>query len=149
MNNSPNLLSRDGCYTLGVIKPCYSVESTRNSSKFQAVPEVTSTQPTEHLGKAKLHGGSFAHCENEGTVMVSQKGFSKCSIIKDELQGAPLIKARILDVYSDIFKGIWKKFPGEPYKFQLKLNVKPTRHAPRKVPIHLQDTFHKEIRNLE
>ena len=31
-NNSPNLLSRDGCYILGVIKPCYSVESMR---KFQ------------------------------------------------------------------------------------------------------------------
>ena len=36
-----------------------------------------------------------------------------------------------------------------PYKFQLKQNTKPTRHAPRKVPIHLQDAFHKEIRNLE
>ena len=35
------------------------------------------------------------------------------------------------------------------YKFQLKENAKPMRHAPRKVPIHLQDTFHKEIRNLE
>ena len=28
-----------------------------------------------------------------------------------------------------------------PYKFQLKPNAKPTRHAPRKVPIHLQDAF--------
>ena len=36
-----------------------------------------------------------------------------------------------------------------PYKFQLKENAKPVRHAPRKVPIHLQDTFHSEIRNLE
>ena len=36
-----------------------------------------------------------------------------------------------------------------PYKFQLKPNTKPARHAPRKVPIHLQDTFHEEIRNLE
>ena len=35
------------------------------------------------------------------------------------------------------------KFPGLPYKFQLKPN------APRKVPIHLQDAFHEEIRNLE
>ena len=35
------------------------------------------------------------------------------------------------------------------YKFQLKENAKPARHAPRKVPIHLQDAFHKEIRNLE
>ena len=36
-----------------------------------------------------------------------------------------------------------------PYKFQLKPNAKPARHAPRKVPIHLQDTFHKKMRNLE
>ena len=59
-NDLPNLLLRDGCYTLGVIKPCYSVESTRNSSKFQAIPEVTPTQPTVSLDKAKLHGDSFA-----------------------------------------------------------------------------------------
>ena len=51
-------------------------------------------------------------------------------------------------MYSDIFTGIGK-FPGMPYKFQLKENGKPTRHAPRKVPIHLQDAFHSEIRNLE
>ena len=45
-NNLPSLLSRDGCYTLGVIKPCYSVASTKNSKKFQAIPEVTPAQPT-------------------------------------------------------------------------------------------------------
>ena len=33
-NNSPNLLSRDGCYTLGVIKPCYSVETNSSSKEF-------------------------------------------------------------------------------------------------------------------
>ena len=33
--------------------------------------------------------------------------------------------------------------------FQLKPNVKPTRHAPRHVPIHLQEAFHQEIWNLE
>ena len=41
------------------------------------------------------------------------------------------------------------RFPGLPYKSQLKPNAKPTRHAPRKVPIHLQDVFHGEFRNLE
>ena len=59
-----------------------------------------------------------------------------------------MTKQDILDIYSDVFTGIGK-FPGMPYKFQLKPNAKTTRHAPRKVPIHLQDTFHKEIRNLE
>ena len=72
----------------------------------------------------------------------------KQSINKSQLQGDPLTKQDILDVYSDVFTRIGK-FPGMPYKFQLKQNAKPARHAPRKVPIHLQDTFHKEIRNLE
>ena len=51
-------------------------------------------------------------------------------------------------MYSDIFTGIGK-FPGESYKFQLKENAKPTRHAPKRIPIHLKDAFHEEIRNLE
>ena len=59
-----------------------------------------------------------------------------------------MTKQDILDIYTDVFTRI-QKFPGLPYKFQLKPNAKPTRHAPRKVPIHLQDAFHKEIRNLE
>ena len=31
-NRSPNLLSRDACYTLGVLKPCYTVENSTNST---------------------------------------------------------------------------------------------------------------------
>ena len=31
-NASPNLLSRDSCYMLGVLKPCYSVETSKRSS---------------------------------------------------------------------------------------------------------------------
>ena len=72
----------------------------------------------------------------------------KQSILQSQLKDCPLMKQDILHVYSDVFTGIGK-FPGMPYKFQLKDNAKPTRHAPRKVPIHLQDAFHSEIRNLE
>ena len=33
-DRSPNLLSRDACYTLGVLKPCYTVEnSTKHDTK--------------------------------------------------------------------------------------------------------------------
>ena len=42
----------------------------------------------------------------------------------------PLKKQDILRVYSDVFTRIGK-FPGPPYKFQLKPNAKPARHAPR------------------
>ena len=31
-DGSPNLLSRDACYTLGVLKPCYTVENSTNST---------------------------------------------------------------------------------------------------------------------
>ena len=72
---------------------------------------------------------------------------TKHSISKEQLQGGPLTKQDILEIYSDVFTGIGK-FPGLPYKFQLKPNAKPTKHAPRKVPIHLQEAFHEEIRNL-
>ena len=73
---------------------------------------------------------------------------TKCSITRVQLQGSPLTKQDILETYANIFTRIGK-FPGLPYKFQLKPNAKPARHAPRKVPIHLQDVFHEEIRNLE
>ena len=72
----------------------------------------------------------------------------KQSISQSQLKDCPLTKQDILHVYSDVFTGIGK-FPGMPYKFQLKENAEPARHAPRKVPIHLQDTFHSEICNLE
>ena len=133
-NNSPNLLSRDSCYTLGFIKPCYSVESDSSSSKFQEIPESKPAQPTKHLEKANMQGEHNSNCENEGTVTENWSCSSKYSIIRDELQVDPLTKAKILDVYSDIFTQIGKS-SGEPYKFQLKENEKSARYAPQKVPI--------------
>ena len=126
-DRSPNLLSRDASYTLGVLKPCCTVESGGNSTKC------------EH---------SFLHQKMNGPEKKLSDNSTKCSITREQLQGNPLTKQDILETYADIFTGIGK-FPGLPYKFQLKPNVKPTRHAPRKVPVYLQDAFHEEIRNLE
>ena len=67
----------------------------------------------------------------KGTERKLSDNSTKCSISKEQLQGHPLTKQDILETYSDIFTGIGK-FPGLPYKFQLKPNAKPTRHAPRK-----------------
>ena len=53
----------------------------------------------------------------------------------------------ILSHYSGCFEGIGH-FPGEPYKFHLKPEHKPTRHAPRKAPIHLEDAFKEDIKSL-
>ena len=59
----------------------------------------------------------------------------------------PLLKQDILSQYSSCFEGIGH-FPGDPYKFHLKPEHKPARHAPRKVPIHLESAFKEEIESL-
>ena len=130
-DRSPNLLSRDACYILGVLKPCYTVEKNTSVNACKNGDAVTK---------------SFHHQKMIGSEEKLSNNSNKRSINQSQLQGTPLTKQDILDVYSDVFTGIGK-FPGMPYKFQLKPNAKPARHTPRKVPIHLQDNFHKEIRN--
>ena len=63
------------------------------------------------------------------------------------LQSLPLTKQQILSYYSSCFEGIGQ-FPGEPYKFYLKPEHKPARHAPSKVPIYLKESFKQEIKSL-
>ena len=136
-DRSPNLLSRDACYTLGVLKPCYTVENSTDS-----------TDSTHASNKSDLAAKSFLHQKMKESERKLSNCSNKQSISNSQLQGGPLTKQDILDIYSDVFTRIGK-FPGLPYKFQLKPNAKATRHAPRKVPIHLQDAFHEEMRNLE
>ena len=72
---------------------------------------------------------------------------SMYSIDQRSVSKALLTKQKILNIYSDVFEGL-AAFPGEPYKFKLMENYMPARHAPRKVPVHLQDYFHEEINDL-
>ena len=57
------------------------------------------------------------------------------------------MKQQILSHYSGCFEGIGQ-FSGELYKFHLKPEHKPARHALRKVPIHLEESFKQEIYSL-
>ena len=107
------------------------------------------SSPTVNASKkGDVVAKSFHHQKMNGSEEKLSNNSNKWSVNKSQLQGSPLTKQDILDIYSDVFTRIGK-FPGMPYKFQLKQNAKPARHAPRKVPTHLQDAFHKEIRNLE
>ena len=139
-DRSPSLLSRDACHTLGVLKPCYMVEKT--ITKKTTPPTVNACAKGDVVLKSPLHQ------EMKGSEEKLSNDSKKHSISQSQLKDHPLTKQDILQVYSDVFTRIGK-FPGMPYKFQLKENAKPARHAPRKVPIHLQDVFHSEIRNLE
>ena len=66
---------------------------------------------------------------------------------KTSVSRFPLTKQEILSQYSGCFEGIGH-FPGDPYKFHLKPDHKPARHAPRKVPVHLEAAFKEEIESL-
>ena len=63
---------------------------------------------------------------------------------KTSVSRLPLTKQDILSQYSGCFEGI----RGDPYKFHLKPDYKPARHAPRKVPVHLETAFKEEIESL-
>ena len=116
--------------------------TTKKTTTKKTTPTVNAYTKGDVVAK------SFHHQKMNGSEEKLSNDSKKHSILQSQLQDDPLIKQDILDVYSDVFTGIGK-FPGMPYKFQLKENARPIRHAPRKVPIHLQDAFHKEIRNLE
>ena len=66
---------------------------------------------------------------------------------KTSVSRFPLTKQDILSQYSSCFEGIGY-FPGDPYRFHLKPDYKPARHAPRKVPVHLEAAFKEEINSL-
>ena len=66
---------------------------------------------------------------------------------KTSVSRLPFTKQDILSQYSGCFEGIGC-FPGDPYKFHLKPDHKPARHAPRKVPVHLETAFKEEIESL-
>ena len=43
---------------------------------------------------------------------------------------------------------LYRAFPRGPVQISLKPEHKPARHAPRKVPIHLEVAFKEEIKSL-
>ena len=106
--------------------------------------------------KSTSRSGPPAHCAHvhKYTNQVSRPGESLAlGKVKHPHNGRtsvkrlPLTKQDILSHYSDCFEGIGH-FPGKPYKFHLKPEHKPARHAPRKVPIHLETAFKEEIESL-
>ena len=125
---------------LGMETPFRTTTSSAPAMRAQKVDSVhvhaLLMQNTSWSGPPAQPGDSLAlrkvqHPHNEST----------------SLNRLPLMKQDILSHYSGHFEGIGH-FPGELYRFHLKLEHKPARHAPRKVPIHLEDAFKEEIKSL-
>ena len=107
--------------------------------------------PQDTLHKAHLESCMHVH---QPVSQVCKPGESLAlRKVKHPLNGRtsvsrlPLTKQDIFSQYSGCFEGIGC-FPGDPYKFHLKPEHKPARHAPRKVPIHLEAAFKEKIKSL-
>ena len=85
-DRSPNLLSQDACYTLGVLKPCYTVEHSTDSTD-STLSQVT---PIHASNRDDFPAKSFLHQRMKGTERKLSNNSTKHSISKEQLQGSPL-----------------------------------------------------------
>ena len=78
-DRSPNLLSRDACYTLGVLKPCYTVENSTDSAMCHSRTHGHASNRDDFPGK------SFLHHKVSGSEKKLSNNSNKHSIFKEQL----------------------------------------------------------------
>ena len=122
---------------------------------------MTGTMTTKQVNPVHVHPDTsckapLGHCAHihKLTVQVCKPGESLALRKVKHLHNGrtsvnrlPLTKQDILSQYSSCFEGIGC-FPEDLYEFHLKPEHKPAQHAPRKIPIHLESAFKKEIKSL-
>ena len=164
---TPNLLSRETTFLMGILKKCLSVEKTQNNQISSPPVSGHSVPPTE-AAPVPLTEGVSCHSvpltETAPLTSTEEKSQMNCASIPDtaetpdsssvrvagsnnhslSITDLPLTQEKVETTYADVFQGLGK-FPGEPYKLRLKPDAVPAKHRPRRVPVHLQDAFHEEI----
>ena len=142
----------------GMATPNTSMSESSTSSRTTMPTRTTprTRQPTSAKHQDTSHNGLSQCCMHvhQPTSQVCKPGDSLAlRKVKHPHNGKtsvsrfPLTKQEILSQYSGCFEGIGC-FPGDPYKFHLKPDHKPARHAPRKAPVHLEAAFKEEIESL-
>ena len=133
-----------------------SKSSTSSRITMPARTTPSTRQPTSVIPQDMSCNGHPQCCMHvpQPTSQVCKPGESLAlRKIKHPLNGKtsvsrfPLTKQDILSQYSGCFEGIGH-FPGDLYRFHLKPDHKLARHAPRKVPVHLEAAFKEEIESL-
>ena len=138
----------------------HNTSMSESSTSFRTTMPTRTTpstrQPTSVIPQDMSRNGLSQCCTHvhQPTSQVCKLGESLAlRKVKHPLNGKtsvsrfPLTKQDILSQYSGCFEGIGC-FPGDPYKFHLKTDYKPARHAPRKVPVHLEAAFKEEVESL-
>ena len=135
--------------------PVASFRTTTPSTAMTGIATTKQVNPV-HVHPDTSRKAPLGHCAHvhKLTVQVCKPGESlalkKVKHPHNErifVNRLPLTKQDILSQYSGCFEGIGY-FPWDPYKFHPKPEHKPARHAPRKVPIHLESAFKEEIESL-
>ena len=174
---TPNLLSRETTFLMGILKKCLSVETAPNKPNDQICSLSVSghsVPSTEAAPETPLPSTEGVFCNSvpltEDTAPVTsteERSHMNCASISDtaetpdsssdrvvgsnnhslSIADLPLTQDKVESTYADVFQGLGK-FPGEPYKLRLKPDAVPAKHRPRKVPVHLQDAFHEEVERL-
>ena len=106
-------------------------------------PDISCKAPLEHC--MHVHQSTVQVCKPGESLALRKVKHPHNG--RTSVNRLPLTKQDILSQYSGCFEGI-AHFPEDPYKFHLKPEYKPARHAPRKVPIHLESAFKQEIESL-
>ena len=136
-------------------QPVTSFRTTTPSTLTMTATTAKQVDPVQ-VHKNTSPSGPPSHCAHvhKSTIQVCKPGeslalrkFKHPHNGRTLVNRLPLAKQDILSHYSSCFEGIGC-FPGDPYKFHLKPEHKPARHAPRKVPIHLEAAFKEEIKSL-
>ena len=164
---TPNLLSRETTFLMGILKKCLSIEKTPNEPNNQiSSPPVSghSVPPTEADPLTSTEG---VFCHSVPSTEADSSSQMNCASIPNTAESPdfspkhvvgsnyhslsitdlPLTQEKVENTYADVFQGLGK-FPGEPYRLRLKPDAVPAKHRPRKVPVHLQDAFHEEVERL-
>ena len=163
--DTPNLLSRETTFLMGILKKCLSVEKAPNEPNNQvsstsvsghSVPlmeedPLTSTEGVFSHSVPSTEDRSQMNCASIPNTAESPESSSDLVVGLNNpslsIVDLPLTQEKVESTYADVFQGLGK-FPGEPYKLRLKPDAVPAKHKPRKVPVHLQDAFHEEVERL-
>ena len=145
-NQSPNLLCRPACFAMEILKRNFSVQLPKVQLPKENFGAQKPKKGVQDVGNSKDTTDDSASSKKEMPVK-GQTSSKLHSIIPESVTERPLTKDIIVEKYKDCFEGLGT-FPGEPYRFRLKPDAVPVKHGIRKVPLHLKDAFHQEIKDL-
>ena len=162
---TPNILCREQTFFMNILKPCFTVEKD-NSAVNMTTPVPNAIPPEAHEMQSENNTSSEQiipvgepnpamnrteeiSSSHSGTTDLAPNTAQSATVLSvhSKPTETTLTKESVLKYYSEIFQGLGK-FPGEPYKLRLKPDSTPAKHRPQKVPLHLQDAFHEEVKRL-